>query len=162
MNKIETIQDFYKRKFDWLHDNLRNELRHFNVFKLEPFVSSKATSVPYQRRDYYKIMLVVGNSKVYYADKIVEIQKQALSFSNPQIPYSWEHLDKIRSGVYCVFNYQFFQQCGNLSQYEIFQPGGTHIFELTDEQVDRVNDISSGYLKKSILITSINTMSLEH
>jgi AraC family transcriptional regulator, transcriptional activator of pobA len=141
MSKIETIQDFYKKKFDWLPDNLRNELGHFNVFKLEPFVEGKPTSLPYQRRDYYKIMLVMGNSKVYYADNIVEIKKQALSFSNPQIPYSWEHLDKIRSGVYCVFNHEFFQQFGSFSQYEVFQPGGNHIFELTDEQVDKVNEI---------------------
>jgi hypothetical protein len=34
-------------------------------------------------------MLVIGNSKVHYADKVVEVQKQALSFSNPQIPYKW-------------------------------------------------------------------------
>lgn len=83
----------------------------------------------------------MGSSKVYYADKIVEIQKQALSFSNPQIPCSWEHLDEIRSGVYCVFNQDFFQQFGDLSQYEVFQHNGNHIFELTDQQVDKVNDI---------------------
>jgi AraC family transcriptional activator of pobA len=156
MSKIETIQDFYKAKFDWLPDNFRKELGHFNVFKLEPFVPGKPTSLPYQRRDYYKIMLVMGGSKVYYADKIIEIEKQALAFSNPQIPYSWEHLDKIRSGVYCVFNQEFFQQFGNLSQYEVFQPGGNHIFELTDEQVERVNaifrrifeEINSDYIHK--------------
>ena len=141
MSKIESIEEFYKRKFNWLPDNLRNEIGHFNVFKLEPFVGDKAKPVPYQRRDYYKIMLVIGNSKVHYADKIVEVEKQALSFSNPHIPYKWEHLDRIRSGVFCVFNHSFFQQYGNLNQYEIFQPGGTHIFELTDEQATTVSNL---------------------
>lgn len=47
MRKIETIQNFYKTKFEWLPDNLRNELGHFNVFKLEPFVPGKPTSLPY-------------------------------------------------------------------------------------------------------------------
>lgn len=163
MSKIETIQDFYKRKFHWMPDNIRNEIGHFNVFKLEPFVGGNARPVPYQRRDYYKIMLVIGNSKVNYADKVVEVQKQALSFSNPQIPYSWEHLDKIRSGVFCVFNHHFFQQYGNLSQYEIFQPGGTHIFELTDEQVDTANsffkrmfeEINSEYIHKYDVLRTI-------
>ena len=67
-------------------------------------------------------MLVIGNSKVHYADKVVEVQKQALSFSNPHIPYKWEHLDNVRSGAYCIFNQHFFHQYGNLAQYEIFQP----------------------------------------
>jgi AraC-like DNA-binding protein len=141
MSKVETIEEFYQRKFDGMPDNFRNGIGHFNVFKLDPFVGDKAQPVPYKRRDYYKIMLVIGNSKVHYADKVVEVQKQALSFSNPQIPYKWEHLDRIRKGFFCIFNQHFFHQYGNLNQYEVFPPNGTHIFELTDEQVGKVQSI---------------------
>jgi AraC-like DNA-binding protein len=137
MEKIETIEEFYKRKFDWMPDNLKNEIGHFNVFRLEPFVGDKAQPVPYKRRDFYKIMLVKGNSQVHYADKVVEVKKQALSFSNPQIPYKWEHLDETRSGAFCIFNQHFFHQYGDMNQYSVFQPGGTHIFELSDEQVEK-------------------------
>lgn len=163
MNQVETIEEFYRRKFDWMPDNIRNELGHFNVFKLEPLVEGKPTSIPYKRRDYYKIMLVIGNSKVHYADKVVEVQKQALSFSNPQIPYKWEHLDRIRSGVYCIFNQHFFHQFGDLNQYTLFQPGGTHIFELTDEQLNQVTvfyqrifeEINSEYVHKYDVLRTI-------
>lgn len=163
MNKVETIEAFYRRKFDWMPDNIRNEIGHFNVFKLEPLVEGKPTSIPYKRRDYYKVMLVIGNSKVHYADKVVEVQKQALSFSNPQIPYKWEHLDRIRSGVYCIFNQHFFHQFGNLKQYPVFQPGGTHIFELTDEQLNQVTvffqrifeEINSEYVHKYDMLRTI-------
>lgn len=141
MDKIETIEEFYKRKFDWMPDHIRSEIGHFNVFKLDPFVGSNAKPVPYKRRDYFKIMLVVGNSKVHYADQVVEVQKQALTFSNPQIPYKWEHIDQVRSGVFCIFNQHFFHRFGNLNQYAVFQPGGTHVFELTDEQVHQVNGL---------------------
>lgn len=141
MGKVETIEEFYKRKFDWMPDNIRNEIGHFNVFRLEPFTEDKAQPVPYKRRDFYKIMLVIGNSKVHYADKVVEVQKQALSFSNPQIPYKWEHLDNIRGGAFCIFNQHFFHQYGNFNQYEVFQPNGTHIFELTDEQVNKIGSV---------------------
>jgi AraC family transcriptional activator of pobA len=137
MEKIETIEEFYKKKFDWMPDNLKNEIGHFNVFNLEPFVGDKAQPVPYKRRDFYKIMLVKGNSQVHYADKVVEVKKQALSFSNPQIPYKWEHLDNIRNGSFCIFNQYFFHQYGDLNQYSVFQPNGTHIFELSDEQVEK-------------------------
>jgi AraC family transcriptional regulator, transcriptional activator of pobA len=139
MSKVETITDFYKRKFDWVPDNIRNEIGHFNIFRLEPFVGDKAQPVPYKRRDYYKIMLVIGNSKVHFADKVVEVQQQALSFSNPQIPYKWEHLDNVRKGFFCIFDKYFFHQYGNLDQYTIFQPDGTHLFELTNEQVKQIN-----------------------
>lgn len=141
MDKIETIEEFYKRKFDWMPDHIRSEIGHFNVFKLDPFVGSNAKPVPYKRRDYFKIMLVVGNSKVHYADQVVEVQKQALTFSNPQIPYKWEHIDQVRSGVFCIFNQHFFHRFGNLNQYAVFQPGGTHVFELTDEQVHQINGL---------------------
>jgi AraC-like DNA-binding protein len=156
MNKVETLEDFYKRKFDWLPENLRNGIGHFNVFRLEPFVGDKAQPVPYKRRDFYKIMLVVGNSKVHYADKVIEVQKQALSFSNPQIPYKWEHVNNIRNGIFCVFNHHFFHQYGNLNQYAVFKPNGTHVFELTNEQVISVQalfermfeEINSSYVHK--------------
>jgi AraC-like DNA-binding protein len=156
MTRVETIEDFYKKKFDWMPENLRSEIGHFNVFRLDPFVGENAQPIPYKRRDYYKIMLVIGNSKVHYADKVVEVKKQALSFSNPHIPYKWEHTDNIRSGLFCVFDQHFFHQYGQLGQYEIFQPGGTHVFELSDEQVKTVEnyfkrmfeEISSDYIHK--------------
>ena len=155
MRKTESIEDLYKRHFNWMPENIRNEIGHFNVFKLDPFVGKNAEPIPYKRRDYYKVMLVLGGGKVHYADKIIEVQKQALSFSNPQIPYKWEH-DKIRSGFFCIFNENFFHQYGKLSQYSVFQPEGEHIFELSDEQVKKVTavyermfeEINSDYIHK--------------
>lgn len=160
MNKTETIEEFYKRKFDWMPENIRNEIGHFNLFRLEPYVEGAPTNIPYKRRDFYKIIFVNGNSKVHYADRVFEIKKQALAFSNPLIPYKWEHLDTIREGVYCIFNQHFFHQFGQLSQYEVFQPNGEHVFELTDEEAKTVNEIftqmetefNSGYKYKFDLV----------
>lgn len=141
METTESLLDFYKRKFNWLPENIRNEVGHFNLFHHEPYVEGKPTAIPYRRRDFYKINLVKGNSQVHFADQVVEIKKQALAFSNPLIPYKWEHLDKLREGMYCIFNHQFFNQFGNLSQYEVFQPNGQHVFELTDEEAEQVKII---------------------
>ena len=138
MTSIESLEEFYKRKFEWLPEDFRKDIGHFNMFDLEPYVEGKPTSIPYRRRDFYKIMLVKGNSRVHFADQVVEVKRQALCFSNPQIPYKWEHLDGIREGEYCVFNSQFFSQFG---QYEVFQPNGSHVFELSDDQAKLVTDI---------------------
>lgn len=155
MASIETIADFYKRKFNQLPEDLQLELGHFNVFPLEPYAAGMKP-IPYKRRDFFKIMLVEGKSQVHYADRIWQIEKQALSFSNPQIPYSWEHLENKREGFFCIFNQQLFHQFGNLSRYSVFQPAGKHLFELTDEQAVEVEkiysrmfqEISSDYIHK--------------
>ncbi len=146
MEKIETIEEFYQRKFDWIPENIKNEIGHFNVFRYEPIDPKKSKPVPYKRRDFYKVMLVVGNINMNYADKVVTIKKQALFFSNPQIPYNCENLEKIEAGSYCIFNQHFFHPNNipldrGLAKYSVFQPTGNHVFELTDEQVEQVKPI---------------------
>ena len=156
MKTVESLEEFYKRKFDFIPDNLRKELGHFNIFKLEPFAGKNAKPVPYKRRDFYKVMLVHGGGRVHYADKVVDVQQQVLSFSNPQIPYKWEHTQDIVKGVYCVFDPHFFEGWGDIDTYSVFQPHGEHIFELSDDQVDEVsrvfermlNEIQSDYPHK--------------
>jgi AraC family transcriptional regulator, transcriptional activator of pobA len=156
MEKVESIEEFYKRKFDWIPENLKNELGHFNVFQHEPIDISKAKPLSYKRRDFYKIMLVVGDIDMNYADKVIHIPKQALFFSNPQIPYKCENLERIQEGFYCIFNQHFFHKFGDLNQYSVFQPTGNHVFELTDEQVEPVRliyqkmfeEIKSDYVHK--------------
>ncbi len=141
MEKIESLEAFYQRKFDWIPYNLKNEIGHFNVFKHEPIDIGKVKPLPYKRRDFYKIMFVVGNIDMSYADKVVSIKKQAIFFSNPQIPYKCEHLERIQEGFYCIFNQHFFHQFGDLTQYSVFQSMGNHVFELTDEQAELVRPI---------------------
>lgn len=156
MSKVETIEEFYKRKFDWVPDNLKNEIGHFNVFRLDPYVGVHAKPVPYSRRDFYKVTLTLGNGRVHFADSVYEVKKQALSFSNPQIPYKWEQLDTLRGGMFCIFDQHFFHQFGNLNQYAVYQPGQTRLFELTDDQAEKVaavfkrmfEEISSDYIHK--------------
>lgn len=141
MENPESLEDFYKRRFKWLPEDLKNELGHFNIFNLEPYSSGTQKSIPYRRRDFFKLMLVKGQSKVNYADRIYEVKKQALSFSNPMVPYKWDADHEQLEGVYCIFNPRFFSGFGEIEKYEIFQPSGTHVFELTDTEVVQVTDI---------------------
>lgn len=141
MNNIETIEEFYQRKFNWIPDNIRSEIGHFNVFQHEPVGPGKTKPLPYKRRDFYKIMLVIGDINMNYADRVVSIKKQALFFSNPQIPYNCENLERIEDGFYCIFNQHFFHKFGDLNQYSVFQPSGNHVFELSDEQAEQISGI---------------------
>jgi AraC family transcriptional activator of pobA len=141
MPKLETIQDFYKETIGWMPESLRQDIGHFNVFKTDPYVGNSPKPAPYRRRDYYKIALFYGTSKLNFADKVVSIEKQALLFANPQIPYSNNDLSGIRSGFFCVFNQQLFHQYGNLKEYPVYKPDGNHAFELSDEQAQRAESI---------------------
>jgi AraC family transcriptional regulator, transcriptional activator of pobA len=141
MEKIESIEEFYKQKYDWIPENLKSEIGHFNVFAHEPVNSIKARSIPDKRRDFYKIMWVVGDIEMLYADKVIKVKKQALFFSNPQIPYKCDNLERIEKGFYCIFNQHFFHKFGDLNQYSVFQPTGSHVFELTDAQSEQIKPI---------------------
>ena len=143
MEKAQTIEDFYRSKLNWMPDNLKKGIGHFNVFKVDDFIGPCAKPMPYNRKDYFKIALIVGRNKYHYADKTIEIEKNALMFANPQIPYNWEPLDSKQSGFFCIFTEAFFREFTNLKlqDYPVFKPGGQPVFFLSDEQVKNVSGI---------------------
>ena len=163
MSKIEKLEDFYKRKVGWIPENIHNNVGHFNVFDLEPFVGKDAKPVPYARRDYYKIILSLGHSKTIFADKEVVIEKQGLGFSNPNIPFASDGVAKVTGGYFCIFNKDFFRQFADIDNYLVFHPQGNRIFELTDEQVKKVTaifqqmlvEINTNYLYKYDLLRTL-------
>ena len=148
MDKPQTIEDFYKSKLNWLPDNLKKEMGHFNVFRLEEFAGHNAKAIPYSRKDYYKISLIVSKGKIDYADKTFNVDEVALLFANPLVPYKWEYLEENPTGFFCIFTEEFFSQFGNIKEYPVFQPGGTPIFSLDTEQKERISAIYTKMLEE--------------
>jgi AraC-like DNA-binding protein len=146
MTKVQTIEDFYRTKANWMPDNLKNEIGHFNVFHLRDFVGPHARATPYSRKNYFKISLMIGRNRYCYADKTVEVAKNAVFFANSQVPYHWEPLDDNQEGFFCVFTEAFFDQhlSAKLHEYPVFRPAGQPIYFLTDAQQKEVSEI---YLK---------------
>ncbi|GAB3647239.1 response regulator transcription factor [Echinicola sediminis] len=140
MSRSESIKALYLRKFGSVPEELHHGIGHFNVFRIEPFRGKPNKPLPYQKRDYYKVTILEGKSTVEFADRSIHVPHKALVFSNPSIPYRWEHSDSIHLGHYAIFNEEFFYQYGSLSKYPVFQPSGNHVFELTDEQFEWVKD----------------------
>ncbi|MBW8244906.1 helix-turn-helix transcriptional regulator [Muricauda oceani] len=134
MKKDETLEDLYAQIYDWIPDNLRKGMGHFNIFNLTDLLSKDLSPSSFNRRIYFKITLVFGKSRVHFADKSVEIKKQALLFSNPEIPYSWEPADHNQSGFSCIFTESFFEEFGTLKDYPVFRPEGNRLYNLTDAQ----------------------------
>ncbi|MBO9204639.1 MULTISPECIES: helix-turn-helix domain-containing protein [Niastella] len=140
MERAQTLEEFYKSKFKWIPAELKEGLGHFNVFKLDPFVGKNAKPLPYNRKDFYKITLLIGNNRIHYADKTVDCPNYSLLFGNPMIPYSWEPLDDNQCGYFCIFTEDFFSHFGNIKEYPVFKPGGDKVFILNETTVQAVTD----------------------
>jgi len=143
MAKTETLEDFYRQKFNWLPDNLKQDIGHFNVFRLEDCIGPNASPVTYARRDFYKISLIRGRAIYHYADKSIEANGTTLIFFNPNVPYTIETLDEIKTGYFCIFKDPFFTEKmrGNITELPMFAPGGKPAYFLNEQQDKHVSDI---------------------
>lgn len=141
MEKTETVEHFYRTKLGLASQEMIGRTGQFNVFTLEDYVGDSAYPMPYSRKDYYKISLISGPSKVYYADKTLEVADNMLLFANPQIPYNWEPARDEQQGAFCVFTDEFFKGYGSIKKYPLFQPTGIPILSLSQAEVAQVQGI---------------------
>lgn len=134
------------------HD-IQKEIGHFNVFDIKELfdrLKGKST-MPYDRRAYYKISLIKGKNRAEYADKIIEVEKYALLFATPKIPYNYLPQDAQQSGQFCVFTSEFLAKNKSgidLDALPIFATDGYPVFQLSDEQVLAVELIFSKIIKE--------------
>ena len=110
------------------------KLRGFNVFQIE--ADGSATKI-YSRKDFYKICLTTGKSKIHYADRSFEQEGTILFFGNPHIPYSWETISSTYVGYTVLFSEDFFSASDrsvSLQNSPLFKIGGTPILKINEEQ----------------------------
>jgi len=152
--KPATIQEFYKEGpfasdkdlNQLLPDGINKEIGHFNVFSIADTLEkvSKSGVMPYNRRAYYKISLIIGRNRAEYADKTIEIEKSALLFATPKIPYNYVPQDMDQAGSFCIFTDDFLVHTKSgvvLDALPIFKVGGYPIFQVSAEEVEEINAI---------------------
>lgn len=97
----ETIPQFYKRiqrcdpKLDATYSKGKE---YFNIFSRR----CNFGTVQFSYRDFYKVTLIMGIGKLYYADKWILVDRPALLFSNPLVPYAWESVSEEQRGMFCI------------------------------------------------------------
>ena len=153
--EIITVQDFYKDTFkgssteldSFLGEINTNDIGHFNVFDIKDFYQSGSPAkikMPYNRRTYYKISLIIGKNKVEYADREVDIKESAILFATPKIPYKYTPLDTNQAGHFCVFTNDFITKNNSgivLDDLPIFKANSDFIYEINAQQAERFEDI---------------------
>jgi AraC-like DNA-binding protein len=172
--KTTTVEEFYKEISSFMPESISKEVGHFNVFSVdELFKSSKGKPLmPYNRRAYYKISLISGRNRAEYADKVIEIEKNALLFATPKVPYHWIPQDMDQSGHFCIFTDEFLVQSKTgiiLDDLPIFKAGGYPVFQVSEEEALEINtiftkmhkELSSDYAYKYDLLRNY-TLELIH
>lgn len=141
-----TLEDFYKKSPYPVREGISREIGHFNVFKTAELIASykERPVMPYNRRTYYKISLLKGRNRAEYADKVIDVEKQALLFGTPRVPYHYVPQDEDQQGMFCVFTEEFLLPSKSgmvLDELPIFAVGGCPVFELTDEDLVEIQSV---------------------
>lgn len=117
------------------------KLQGFKAFQIE---QDSAATRTYSRKEFYKICLTTGKSKIHYSDKTFEQEGTILFFGNPHIPYSWETISTVYIGYTILFSEEFFknsERSESLQQSSFFKIGGTPVLKITEEQRTFLNTI---------------------
>ncbi|MDQ1095899.1 MULTISPECIES: helix-turn-helix domain-containing protein [Chryseobacterium] len=140
--------------------NSELKLQGFKAFQIE---EEDADIRVYSRKEFYKICLTTGRSKIHYSDKSFEQEGTILFFGNPHIPYSWESISRSYVGYAILFSEEFFknsERSESLQQSSFFKIGGTPVLKITTEQREflikifqkMIAEQESGYVYKDELI----------
>jgi AraC-like DNA-binding protein len=165
MRNVTSIEEFYKQMATLIPEGINKEIGHFNIFRIDEVMARlrDKPGMPYNRRAYYKISLIKGRNKAEYADREIAIEKNALLFATPRIPYNYIPLDENQSGDFCIFTNEFLTQTKSgivLDDLPIFRPGGYPVFQLTDDDATELSilfgkmhrELSSDYIYKYDLL----------
>ncbi len=147
-----SIREFYKSIWgdngdqleSFLESKSSKDLGHFNVFDIAQTIreAKEKAVMPYNRRAYYKVSLIRGKNRAEYADKVIEIEKNALLFATPKVPYHWTPMDPDQSGCFCVFTDEFMSKNKSgvvLDELPIFKAGGYPVFQISDEEAKEIS-----------------------
>jgi AraC family transcriptional activator of pobA len=117
--------------------------------RAQKFEQSGSKILPYSRRDYYKIWITIGKGSISYATQTVEINRPALIFSNPLVPYAYTNTES-RGGYMCIFTDDYIKAHGrpeSLQESPLFRIGSKAVFFLDDHQLS----FASGLFDKIIV-----------
>lgn len=130
---METLEEFYKHKFNKYPTKLNNTIGQFNVFRIETRMRNNEELPVHVRRNFFKIMLFSGENTFKYGNQNIPVKGNTLMFFHPNIPYSYQPLSDNTKGYFCIFKSEFFQ--GNhkldLDNLSLFKSAIPPIFELS-------------------------------
>jgi len=164
MPQSETIDQFYQQQGDLpasgMYQHVTAATGRFNVFDRQQFCNRRMS---YSRRDFFKIALLTGTGQLNYASRGVLLDRPALVFSNPLVPFSWEPISEEQGGYFCLFTEDFMsgsERSVSLHESPLFKLGSDPVVFVNEEQFDTLaqlfrkmlEEMASGYAYKQDLL----------
>src|ERR1044072_6599014 len=136
MRKKETVEAFYRER-----GIFPESASLVYVFEKESYCNEAHI---YNRRDFYKISLLRGKSRLSWHHHDIAINQPALVFFNPLTPFAWEPVSAKQPGFFCLFKQEFLQ--GNdrnesIQSSPLFKIGSNPVFFLKAAQVKYISNI---------------------
>lgn len=127
----------------------------FNINAQHYEYSNDRVVIPFSRNDFYKIWLIENRGHLFFNDRSVLVDKPALVFTNPLVPYAYESLSKKRKGYWCVFKKDFlntFEVRKTMQASPLFNAANVDVFFPDDEQLATFKALFN------MLIAQLNTV----
>lgn len=157
MRKKDSVAAFY-------HDRgiMQETAGLVNVFENDVYCNEPHI---YNRRDFYKISLLLGKSRLSWRGEEIEINRPALIFFNPFTPFAWEPVSAKQPGFFVLFRKEFLYEHDrneSLQQSPLFKTDSSPVFFPDKAQVKYVTgifrkmleEINSDYVYKYDLLRS--------
>lgn len=138
---IESIQEFYQRI---IRDVEKSHIAYDRSGEYFDVQASKCNvgKTSFSYRNFYKVALVTHTGKLFYADKWIDVDRPAILFSTPLIPYAWEAISVgIGDGDFCIFNEAFLRSSdrnGILADSPLLDISKERIYFIDEDTVDNV------------------------
>lgn len=122
---------------EYPNQDLTKEILKHRGFRVTFNNVPKSKVTLFGRRHYYLIILSIGESKVYYDNRVFHLDGVYLFLANPQIPYATEIISENQQGYSCVFSDNFIKPISLLDSLQnsaLFHAGEIPIFKLDSNQ----------------------------
>jgi len=145
MRKTESMAEFLKAYYTRpVADS------QFNVFENEAYMNAPCD---YSRRDFYKISLITkGYMRFCYSERGIDVNRPALVFSNPRVPYSFDIGEGVPRGYFCIFTEDFMSRLAGaqaLQESSLFRIGSDPVFFLNEQQTLNAGGIFEQMLREA-------------
>ncbi|WP_025124530.1 helix-turn-helix domain-containing protein [Myroides odoratimimus] len=144
---LETIDDHYRENtishYAFDASDYQCGKSHFNI-NIRKYCNF---NTPYNRRDYYKVCLIIGEGVFKYGEHTLILDRPALFLPCPTIPYEWECLSNQQEGFFCLFNQEFLVEHSTIEFFKkisLFKEWSKPFIFLDEEQLE----LASTYFKQ--------------
>jgi len=141
---VESLAEFYERIQRTAEVSQNAHRKGNEYFDVQPSrCNIGKTSFSY--RDFYKVALVTHIGKLYYADKWIQVDRPAILFSTPLIPYAWEATaEGVGDGYFCIFNEHFLKtgdRNSMLADTPVLDISKERIYFIDDRTINNIRSI---------------------